>query len=316
MRERISLLFILLAALSNTLLMAQNVTVNTHIDSTQIWIGQQTKLSFELTQQSKQIVQTPIFSDIIIKGLELVQPMKADTSQSPDGLMVVKQSYVITAFEDSLFLIPSFPFVIEDDTVWSNPVSLKVIQPFVIDTAESQIADIKNVFTPKISLLYYLKKVLPWLIGLILLAGLVFLLIKYLNKKPGHITQKAKIMLPADVIAIKKLEKIRSEKLWQHNRHKEYHSELTDVLREYIENNYNIPAMEMTSDEVLVQLNFIRLEDKATFSTLQQILHLADLIKFAKWNVGPDEHELSLTNAFYFVAQTKKVEEKKEDDIS
>ena len=316
MREKINLLLILLVACSSTMLLAQNVTVNAHIDSTQIWIGQQTKLSFELTHQPKQFVQTPIFSDVIIKGLELVQPMKSDTSQSPDGLVVVNQSYVITAFEDSLFLIPAFPFVIEDDTVWSNPVSLKVIQPFVIDTAQNQIADIKNVFTPKISILYYLKKILPWLIGVILLAALVFLLIKYIKKRPANVAREVEIKLPADEIAIMKLEKIRNEKLWQQNRHKEYHSQLTDVLREYIENNYNIPAMEMTSDEVLVQLNFIRLEDKSTFSILQQILHLADLIKFAKWNVGPDEHELSLTNAFNFVAQTKIEEEKKEDDIS
>mgnify|MGYP000938558181 FL=1 len=77
-----------------------------------------------------------------------------------------------------------------------------------------------------------------------------------------------------------------------------------------------VPAMEMTSDEILTQLNSLRIEDKESYLALQQILHLADLVKFAKWNAGPDEHELSLTNAFYFVNQTKTEEEKKEDDIS
>jgi hypothetical protein len=316
MIKRISLLFILLSAWGGTMLLAQTITVSAAIDSTQIWIGQQTKLSFELTQQPNQIVQSPLFSDVIIKGLELVEPMKSDTTTSPDGLLVIKQSYTITAFDDTLFLIPPFPFVIEEDTVWSKPVSLKVIQPFVIDTTKSQIADIKDVFKPKFSLMYFLKKLYPWFIGALLLGIILFLLMKYLRKKPGILTQQAATKLPPYEMAVIKLEKIKKEKLWQQNRHKEYHSEITDVLREYIEDSLQVPAMEMTSDEILTQLNYLRLEDKVTYNALHQILQLADLVKFAKWNAAPDEHELSLTNAFYFVDHTKTEEEKKEDDIS
>lgn len=298
------------------MLLAQTITVTAGIDSTQIWIGQQAKLSFELTQQPNQIVQSPFFSDVIIKGLELVEPMKTDTTTSPDGLLVIKQSYTVTAFEDTLFLIPPFPFVIMDDTVWSKPISLKVIQPFVIDTTKSQIADIKDVFKPKFSLMYFLKKLSPWFIGALLFGIILFLMMKYLRRKPALLSQQAENKIPPYEMAVIKLEKIKKEKLWQQNRHKEYHSEITDVLREYIEDSLHVPAMEMTSDEILTQLNYLRLEDKITYSALHQILQLADLVKFAKWNAAPDEHELSLTNAFYFVDHTKTEEEKKEDDIS
>lgn len=316
MRKRIHLLLFLLSAWSSTLLMAQTITVNTAIDSTQIWIGQQTKLSFELTQQPKQMVQSPVFSDIIIDGVELVERVKTDTTQSPDGQLIIKQSYVVTSFDDSLFLIPPFPFISGEDTVWSKPVSLKVIQPFVIDTTKIQLADIKDVFAPKFNLLYFLKKIWPWSLGAVLLGIILFLLMKYLRKKPGSLSESSGIHLPPYEVAVIKLEKIKKEKLWQQNRHKEYHSELTDVLREYIEANFLIPALEMTSDEILTQLNALRIEDKESYYALQQILHLADLVKFAKWNTGPDEHELSLTNAYYFVNHTKTEEEKKEDDIS
>jgi hypothetical protein len=57
---------------------------------------------------------------------------------------------MVTAFEDSLMYIPSYPFVNGNDTIWSKPLSLKVVQPFVIDTTSHQIADIKNVYTPPI----------------------------------------------------------------------------------------------------------------------------------------------------------------------
>lgn len=157
---------------------------------------------------------------------------------------------------------------------------------------------------------------MPWLLGAIFLAVIIFLLMIYLRKKTGLLSALPEVKLPPFEIALAKLENIKNEKLWQQNRHKEYHSELTDVLREYIELNFLVPAMEMTSDEILGQLNSLRKEDKESYNALQQILQLADLVKFAKWNAGTEEHELSLTNAFYFVNQTKIEEEKKEDDIS
>jgi len=68
---------------------------------------------------------------------------------------------------------------------------------------------------------------------------------------------------------------------------------------------FNINSMEMTSEEILIHLKELRMEQKATYLGLQQILKLADLVKFAKWNATPDEHELSLMNAYLFVNQTK-----------
>ena len=63
--------------------------------------------------------------------------------------------------------------------------------------------------------------------------------------------------------------------------------------------------MEMTSEEILDHLKSLRMEQKSTYLSLKQILQLADLVKFAKWNATPDEHELSLLNAYLFVNQTK-----------
>lgn len=299
-----------------TLLCAQGITVTASIDSTQIWIGQQTQLTFELSQQPGQYIVSPVFSESIIDGLELVKPVSRDTANASDGHLIIKQSYVVTAFEDTLLLIPSFPFVEGEDTVWSNPMSLKVIQPFVIDSTKQEIADIKTVFKPKFSFLYLLKQIAPWLIGAVLLAAIIFLLIKLLKKKPQGVEIVKHPDIPADIVALNKLEKIRAEKLWHQNRHKEYHTELTDVLREYIERVFEIPAMEMTSDEILSQLAKLKKEDKSSFDALKQIFLLADLVKFAKWTAGPDEHELSLSNAFLFVNQTKTEEEKKEDVVS
>ena len=68
--------------------------------------------------------------------------------------------------------------------------------------------------------------------------------------------------------------------------------------------------MEMTSDEILAQLRFLRSENKPAYQSLQQLMKLADLVKFAKWSTSPDEHELSLSNAYQFVNRTKVALEK------
>jgi hypothetical protein len=316
MMKRIVLLIAVVALTMLNSLTAQVFSVKASIDSTRIWIGQQTKITFEFNQQEGKFVQTPVFSDTIIGGLELVERAKSDTVKSDNGTITVKQFYTVTSFEDTLLLIPAFPFINGKDTAWSNQLSLKIIQPFVIDTTKNEITDIKDVFKPDFNLWYFLKKALPWFLGALLLAVVIFLLVKFLKRKKTDADENPELKLPAWEVALSKLNKIKQEKLWQQNRHKEYHTELTDVLREYIERSYQMQAMEMTSDEILNALSFLRNENKVAYQLLQQILQLADLIKFAKYNVGPEEHEMSLNNAVSFVNQTKVEEESKEDVVS
>ncbi|MBN2765327.1 MAG: hypothetical protein JXR27_03065 [Paludibacteraceae bacterium] len=284
---------------------AQTVTVSSRIDSSTMWIGNQTRLSFEVSQQKGQIVNMPVFSDTVVGGLEIVEPLKMDTSTSKDGVMHVTQSYIVTAFEDSLMYIPSYPFVTDNDTIWSKPLSVKVIQPFIIDSTANQIDDIKQNYNAPIYWKGIYKTALIVLLIIIVLISLFFAIRYFSRKKPELIPEKPKVFIPPYLSAISKLDQIKQEKAWQTGRSKEYHTRLTDVLREYIEETFGVPCMEMTSEEVFSALLHLRYESKTAYESLQQILRLADLVKFAKWEALPDEHELSLYNAYLFVNQTK-----------
>jgi len=305
---------LLLVFITHSNLWAQKMTVNASLDSTVIWIGNQAHLTFEVSQQPNQKVSMPVFSDSI-GGLSLVDPVKIDTVKSQDGHILVKEHYLVTAFKDSLLYIPPYPFVLNGDTVWSKSLSLKVIQPFKIDTASHKIADIKQVLAPKFNWLNLL-----FLILLVLaIHGIIILVIgiynKYFKKQPDLSSKEMKLLLPPYVVALSQLDKIKQEKPWQQGRPKEYHTELTDIVREYIERVFNINSMEMTSEEILEHLKNLKFEQKMVYSGLKQILQLADLVKFAKWNANPDEHELSLSNAYMFVNQTKVDETKSAEEI-
>jgi hypothetical protein len=309
------MLILFIVSFAVTDLWAQKITVNSRLDSTVIWIGNQAHLTFEISQQPKQKVRMPIFSDTIVGGLDLVEPVKMDTIKSPDGHILVTQHYLVTSFQDSLLYIPPFPFVTDGDTVWSKSLSLKVVQPFKIDTASHSIADIKPVFNTKFNWLNFILKILIGLgiVGLLILLFVIYQ--KYLKKAPVLDQKEMNLLLPPYVVALTQLDKIKQEKPWQQGRSKEYHTELTDIIREYIERVFTVNSMEMTSEEILEHLQALKMEQKAAFVGLRQILQLADLVKFARWNATPDEHELSLLNAYLFVNQTKVEEEKPLDEI-
>ena len=123
-------------------------------------------------------------------------------------------------------------------------------------------------------------------------------------------------MRSAYEIALERLNEIRQEKLWQKGRPKDYHTQLTDVLREYIHRRYGISALEQTSAEVLRAIQPQLKEQKELFAILQHILQLADLVKFAKYHPLIEEDEKSLSQAYKFVEETKQVAEEAEESDS
>ena len=114
------------------------------------------------------------------------------------------------------------------------------------------------------------------------------------------------IIIPkaAHEIAFEKLESLRQKKLWQKGEIKAYQSELTYVIREYLENRYDIQALESTTQEIAQSLkgHDFDLKDE---SDLKNILQVADLVKFAKAKPTDDVHEQFLNTAFDFVGRTK-----------
>ena len=114
--------------------------------------------------------------------------------------------------------------------------------------------------------------------------------------------------LPPHVVAIQALEALHNQKLWQNNRHKQYYSGLTDILRTYIAARWGFGAMEMTSDEIIETMRPEELPDKARMD-LTAILRDADLVKFAKATPEAEQNEADYLKAYYFVEETKPVEE-------
>ena len=114
---------------------------------------------------------------------------------------------------------------------------------------------------------------------------------------------QAKPKLPPHQIALDALDNLRFKKIWQSGRIKDYHTELTDIIREYLNGRFYIHAPEMTTDEIMEALKVTASNDQAR-QKIWQTLTMADLVKFAKMQPLPLEHDASFNNAFDFVKET------------
>ena len=148
---------------------------------------------------------------------------------------------------------------------------------------------------------------LPWILGGLLLIVLVFFLFYFFRKRSKSepvFTLKPRVVLLPHEAALAELEKLRVQKLWQEGRTKEYHTILTDILRTYIEARFKRNAMESTTSEIIDELTGLPEIPRESLEKLRQILVLADLVKFAKSQPLPAEHESSLVSGVAFVRET------------
>ena len=284
------------------------LVVSAAIDSTTLFLGDQTDLHLRATCEVGEQVQLPALHDNLIPGIEIVDRTMIDTTTLKDGRVQYNQYLTLTSFNDSLFYIAPLPFVSGNDTIWSDPLMLNVVQPFEMDSTDLAITDIKGIYKAPI----WWWGILRWVLLALAIACVGvggYYLITYLKKRMGkEDTNTAPIepLRPAEEVALEKLDVIREQKIWQAGQVKEYHTQLTDVIREYIARRFDVSSTEQTSDETLRAMRPLLSEQKNLYEQLRKMLTLADLVKFAKWTTTPDENELSLRSAYAFVKETTK----------
>ena len=281
------------------------IIVSAVLDSGYVLIGDQIDLKLQATTENE-AVQFPIYGESLMPGIEIVDRTMIDTANLSDGRTQYTQYLTLTSFKDSLFFIEEQPFVCNKDTYFTEGLSLNVIQPFEIDSTNA-ITDIKDIQNaPR-----WIWGTLRWILLAIAIIGLIIgicFLIEFIKRHlhPEENTAPAAPARPADEVAIEKLNAIKEQKIWQAGKVKQYHTELTDVIREYIGNRYDIRSAEKTSDETLKAMKTVLSDRKDLFDRLSKMLNLADLVKFAKWTATPEENDSALKTAYDFVNETRK----------
>ncbi|MDQ3190106.1 MAG: hypothetical protein M3Q58_00775 [Bacteroidota bacterium] len=288
---------------------SQVYTATAKLDTNSIPLGGQTVLQLkvfvpsDLLNDQGKFIQWPLLKDSISSNIEIVESSGIDTSFSKDNKTAfLIQNLNITSFDTGFFVIPPLRFLKSGDSARffeTQPILLKVI-PVSVDTSQA-IKDIKPPFQAP----YTLKEAAPYIIAVVLLLAILLLIYRYWQKiknKSEIIIHKVPELLP-HVVALEKLEELKEKKLWQEGKTKLYHTLITEIIRVYLESRFKIKALEQTSDEIIISCRSLPINQEAKFK-LEQMLVLADLVKFAKSQPISGENELSYTHAIEFVKST------------
>lgn len=286
---------------------SQPVRVSATLDSTRILIGDQVMLKLELEKPQSLPVAFTRVPDTLAGKIEVLQRSGIDTILSDNQREKLTQTFLVTCFDSGQYRIPPFRFDYRlderFDSILTNELLLEVLT-MEIDTTRGP-TDVKMPYDAPLTL----KEVTPYIMGITLVGALLFLLLYGIKRKKKNLPLFVKPSKPAEpphVIALRELDRIREEKLWQKDKIKAFYSEITDVLRNYMEGRFGIPAMEQTTGEIIASFQSDRsLISEKSLNYLHQILPMADLVKFAKYKPLPDDHQMALADAYFFVNDTK-----------
>jgi len=318
MKKMIRILICMLVCCSTgvTSLVAQ-VQVTATLDSTRMLIGDQMNLKLEASYPAGTSI-----SNVDLTVLEEAEQIEVISTQATwdtvtvAGETTIRRNIVFTIFESGSFFIPPVPFSFLNNgstgTVSTNELIVNVadvvpeaVDEVAVDTVA--LAPIKPIYREAMTF----EDVAPLLLAFLLIGiigGLIYFLYRRAQNKKLPPKEKVIVIEPAHVIAQRKLKALKAEQLWQNGAIKEYQSQLTFIVREYLENRYGISALESTTYEILGDLKPIRLSDEWK-GKLREMLELADLVKFAKAEPAESTHEKLMGYAIDFVEKTKLIPE-------
>lgn len=272
-------------------------------------VGDQVVWTLDFSVPEGKMLAVAPYSEILardtsIKGsVEVVRDFELDTLSVKKNLAQLRGRILLTSFDSGAFRLPP-PLILVDkdgsgdaDTLKIDPKTLYV-NTIPVDTATFKMYDIKPQETYPVTF----KEVLPWILLGIGIAVLIWAIIRYfeMRRKNKDFFGRSLESDPPHIVALKKLEKIRTEKLWQNGKEKLFYTGITDTVREYIEKRYSVRAMEQTSTEIMESLKDKKIEEKI-LSDLGTMFSTSDLVKFAKHTPGAEENEKAIPAAVNFV---------------
>ena len=258
------------------------------LDTNAILIGEQ--INFSISNPISETEVWPTYDEFLADGIEIIKQGKLDTNEN-----LISQNFIITVWDSGSYYIPPISFSENSKTQGL----LLNVQTVILEEG-AELKDIKQPMKAPIGW----SDIWPWLVGIIVLALIIFLLKKYVfNKKDEVKVEKPKVIIPADITAIQQLTALDEAQVWQAGNIKQYYTELSEIIRRYTENRFNFIALELATDEIISELKSkVNNEQLASITIL---LQRADLAKFAKSKPDENENKESMQLAKHFVGQTK-----------
>ncbi len=255
-------------------------SVSSEIDTTSIKIGEQ--IRFKIKVEADSTAQIVFPEGQTFSPMEMVEAISTDTLRKLDRVTLQK-IYALTQFDSGTYTIPRQQVVINGQNFFTDSIKVAVAT-VPVDTLTQKMYDIKPFLEVEKSNYDLWKKALWILLGLVILGGLAYWFL--IRKKPLSEEEKVALLPPYDR-ALLELKRLENSKYIIQDEYKQYYSELTDIVRSYLEEDVHVSALESTTDQLIEKLELLKdagelkLDDD-TIDQFKKVLQTADLVKFAK----------------------------------
>ena len=280
------------------------------INRKEILIGEQAIITLSYSQEKENpvFVEFPHIADTLVDKVEVVRQTKIDTLETGYEVptMRLEQKLYITSFDTGYYAIRPFEFKVNGES-YHTPAFLLTVKTLEVDTTSGIMAD-RGIYGVDVNFMDYLKVYWKYPAAGLALVAIILLLLYFIrryqeNKRKLPPPPPVVPPRPAHVIALEALQHIQEEKIYKSGKIKEYHTGITDTLRDYIEGRYQISAHELTTRQIMSALRYTGLDEKSMVK-LRTILYRADLVKFAKEIPDEVENTTAVNDAITFVQQT------------
>ena len=261
---------------------SQTSKVSAKIDTTAIRIGEQFVYAITIDD-----VENVILPKLKLKNLEVVDTLRTDTVKRN-----LIQKYVLTGFDSGAFYIPQQQVFVNNKPYLTDSLLINVAT-IAVDTTKVKQFPIKGIKSEPYQFDDF-KTLIFWIVGFVLLVVALLYFFVFKKKKGDEQVEPIILISPIEE-AMQNLGALDQKLLWQNNKIKAHYSELTDVIRNYIEREVKVPVMESTSNELVETLSDLKSSelieaDRETIDKLNALLKQSDLVKFAKSK--PLSHEI------------------------
>ena len=290
-------------------LKAQQVEVEGKVNDTKVQVGKPFTLDLSLKVPYGWFVEWNDFAiDTLSEQLDIIKRSEVERTADADSNVIVRQQLTLMTFDTGQVQVP--PVALKYARSFDDPNRLKAYTDPINLYSTTMAVDTTMAYKPivePIAAPVQMKEVFPWILAVLLVALAIFGIWYWHKHRKTKVDADGNIVrgptIPPYDKAVGDLENLRQQKLWQSGKVKEYFSTLTDIAREYIEGQFGVNAVEMTTDDILEEVKPLHFS-KETYNKLKETMEVADLVKFAKYSSSNLESENAMNSMTDFVNES------------
>lgn len=288
---------------------AQGVEVSAKVQDDHVSVGKPFSLDLMMKVPYGYYVEWNEFAtDTLSEQIDILKRSDMQRTADADSNIIVQQQLTLMTFDTGYVQIPpvglTYAKSVEDQLrmkAFTDPIRL-YSSTITVDTTQAFRPLMQPIEKP-----VSMKEVFPWILGVLLLVLIGLVVWFFWKRRKPRVDEngepiKGPVTPPYDK-AIGDLESLKQQKLWQVGKVKEYYSGLSDIAREYIEGQFKVNAVEMTTDDILREVQDLNF-DREVYGKLKDTMELSDLVKFAKYTASSLENDNAMSDMTFFVTKS------------